>query len=1021
MRKLCLIFCCLLFIDNFSHSAISVRAQEEQVESYVTVQSRRDALSRLTAEQAPLLEAGDRVALVKVSNQIAELQVKLFELDAALAAATDSLTVARQLAGTPDANLLVDTLILAGRIHRLRNENQNAQRSLNQALELSRELNYRDGEAQSLAQIAVALFELGQHSEAEKFNNQALQIWQEQHQNKRGAAEAQTTQGEIYIVLDRLPEADAVLKSADALWRSLNDAAGLSNNLLDQNFLAIRQGQWQTALGLLNEADALLVEKEAEPFLAGKIAMSFGEVYEAYGQLDTALNYFREAQTLYRAADDKRAVIDASNQVGRVKARLRDYPGARHEIEQALTAAVETDNDLTIGLCHEDLGRVWLEAGSYESARDEFQSAIAHFAKNNSQREMARSQIFLGQTEYLLGNLTTAETAYGKALSFFEKTPDYTSEAALRFGLAKVAMQRGQLDKAEEHLDRSLKLSKHLRENAASKDLRTSFLASVHDRFETYVELLMARHDKQPDRQLEVEAFEASESGRALALLDSLYNHGRELRRPSDPLLLLEEEKLQNKEQKLIDSLAELVSRGAPEEQRNKVRDELTDTRSQYETLQARINTSAKFTNLLWPDPDYETIREQLTDPQTSLLEYSLGDKNSFAWVITKDGLKTTKLADRQTIETAATRLAKQLQKVPLDNAEDPQLQDAINEVSRLVLEPLSDQLRTSRLIIVPDGALQDVPFQVLKTQPTANEPLVSQFDIVDAPSASALMTVRAERSQRNAGRKTLVGFGDAVFAPENQTSPGALSASRSDQNGTAKTLPRLFYAQRELSAISDLAGNESALYTKYAATRDNLLRIDLSQFRILHVVTHGILNNAEPELSGFYLSLVDSNDRPLTGFVGLADIYNLNAPLDLVVLSACQTSLGQNQRGEGLIGLTRGFMYAGAASVVASLWEVDDEVTAELMKYFYSYMLRDGMTPPAALRAAQNAIRSQTKWKSPYFWAGFTIQGDPDVKLTTPRQFGSRSYARLIVGGVLMVSLLAAAGYWYWRRIALG
>src|ERR1051325_11881522 len=154
----------------------------------------------------------------------------------------------------------------------------------------------------------------------------------------------------------------------------------------------------------------------------------------------------------------------------------------------------------------------------------------------------------------------------------------------------------------------------------------------------------MTRNASHPNRQLEIEASKASESGRALALLDSLYDHGRELRRPSNPLLLLEEEKLQRKEQKLIDSLAELVSRGAPEEQRNKVRNELTDTRSQFETLQARINSSAKFTNLLWPNPNYETIREQLTDPQTSLLEYSLGDKNSFAWVITKDGLKTTRL-----------------------------------------------------------------------------------------------------------------------------------------------------------------------------------------------------------------------------------------------------------------------------------------------------------------------------------------------------------------------------------------
>jgi CHAT domain-containing protein len=249
---------------------------------------------------------------------------------------------------------------------------------------------------------------------------------------------------------------------------------------------------------------------------------------------------------------------------------------------------------------------------------------------------------------------------------------------------------------------------------------------------------------------------------------------------------------------------------------------------------------------------------------------------------------------------------------------------------------------------------------------------------------------------------------------------PGSTQAesrsSRSGNNDNAKTLPRLFYAQRELNTIANLAGSGTALYTEYAATRDNLIKLDLSQFRILHVVTHGVVNDAEPELSGFYLSLVDSNHQPVTGFVGLADIYKLNAPIELVVLSACQTSLGKGQRGEGLIGLTRGFMYAGAASVVASLWQVDDEVTAELMKYFYSYMLRDGLTPPAALRAAQNRIRSQPKWKAPYFWAGFTIQGDPDVNLKAPAQIARWRGARF-VAGVVALLLLVGIGYWYLRR----
>jgi CHAT domain-containing protein/Flp pilus assembly protein TadD len=1016
MKQFSLIIGCLLLLMNPSRSASSAQVLNEPIESLTTVQSRRDALSRLIAERERLLNTGDQTSLVRVSNQIVELHLKLFELDAALVAANESLKIARQFAGTPDANLLADTLIITGRSYIRRNENQNALRQLNEALVLCQQLKYSEGEAQTYAQIGVANFELGKNSDAEKTLVQAIQIWQE-HPDKRGEAHARTTQGEVYIVLDRPEESNAALKSAEAIWRSVGDPDEIANNLLDQNFLAIRQGQWQAALVLLDEAESLLVEKEAEPYVAGKVAMSLGDVYEAYGQLETSLAYYREALTLYRdVARDKRAVIDAANQVGRLQARLRDFDGARKQIEEALAIAVDIGNNMNIGLCHEVLGRVWLEAGSYESARTEFLTAISYLSK--APRPLARCQIYLGQTEYLLGNLIAASQAYGKALRMFESKAvnDYTNEAALRFGLGKLALQQKRFDDADKHLRRSIELTKQLRENAFSKDLRSSFLASVHYRYEAYVELLMTRFAGTGDRALEIEAFEANESGRALALLDSLRNQQKEIRRPSDPLLLIEEKRLQEKEQRLRDALAELVSRGGSEQDREKVSADLTDVRSRYETLQARINTSTKFTNLLWPEPDYKNIRDQLIDSNTTLLEYSLGDTNSFAWIITQNGLTSRKLEDKHVIEKAVDQLFTLLQKPLIDSGDEARLQSAINDVSRLVLEPVSDQLHTSRLIVVADGGLQRVPFQVLKAFPGASDPLVAQFEIVDAASATALASVRQERMHRQPGTKMVVGFGDAIFAQDSsKPAPDDRKTGRAGETRNLTTLPMLFHAKRELRAIEDLTGDDSAFYTKYAATRDNFLNINFSQFRIVHVVTHGILNDVEPQLSGLYLTRVDANNQPLAGFVGLTDIYKMNTSVDLVVLSACQTALGKELRGEGLIGLTRGFMYAGAASVVATLWQVDDAASAELMKYFYTYLLRDGMTPPAALRAAQNKIRSQPKWRSPFYWAGFTIQGDYDLNFKSPdRTTGKLQKLVIILVGSMV---LIAMALWYIRR----
>ena len=150
-----------------------------------------------------------------------------------------------------------------------------------------------------------------------------------------------------------------------------------------------------------------------------------------------------------------------------------------------------------------------------------------------------------------------------------------------------------------------------------------------------------------------------------------------------------------------------------------------------------------------------------------------------------------------------------------------------------------------------------------------------------------------------------------------------------------------------------------------------------MGAYRIVHFATHGVLNTQRPALSGLVLSLLDPAGRRQDGFLRLHDVYNLQLAADLVVLSGCQTALGKEVGGEGLVGLTRGFLYAGADRVVASLWQVDDESTAELMKRFYRAMLRDGRRPAEALRAAQLELAADRRWSAPFYWAGFVLQGE--------------------------------------------
>lgn len=295
------------------------------------------------------------------------------------------------------------------------------------------------------------------------------------------------------------------------------------------------------------------------------------------------------------------------------------------------------------------------------------------------------------------------------------------------------------------------------------------------------------------------------------------------------------------------------------------------------------------------------------------------------------------------------------------------------------------------------EGALQYVPFGALPEPGTTARnnqpvpPLLVKHEVVSLPSASILAVVRRDLKGRKSAPKTVAVFADPVFGildervlsrtPSKQPVTDNLllaNIQRSPSNvgiaTTNQSLSRLPGTKQEAERILALVpSSQSKQAFGFAANRATVNSPDLSQYRMIHFGTHGLLNSENPQLSGVVLSLVDPQD----GFLGLTQVYNLKLPAELVVLSACQTGLGQNVQGEGLVGLTRGFMYAETPRVVASMWSVDDAITAELMQCFYQGMLKQNLPPAAALRAAQVAMWQQQKWRSPYYWSAFVIQGE--------------------------------------------
>jgi CHAT domain-containing protein len=330
------------------------------------------------------------------------------------------------------------------------------------------------------------------------------------------------------------------------------------------------------------------------------------------------------------------------------------------------------------------------------------------------------------------------------------------------------------------------------------------------------------------------------------------------------------------------------------------------------------------------------------------------------------------------------------------------------SELGKMLLNTAAGELSTKRLIIVSEGALQYIPFAALSLSDNEYAPLMLTHEIVNLPSASTLSAQRKEFKNRPSADKTLAVLADPVFEQDDPRIKQSIAKRREERGASVSTpaqektantevdkanmarsaedtgvfrdgaLSRLPGTRREANAISLLVEKESLLKAlDFDASRDTAFSAQMGQYRYIHFATHGLLNPVHPELSGIVLALFDKDGQPQRGFLSLTDVFNLKLNADLVVLSACQTGLGKEVKGEGLVGLSRGFIYAGSKSLVTSLWKVDDFNTSELLANFYQAMIKNGKRPAEALRQAQISVWKKKPSSHPFYWAGFTFQGE--------------------------------------------
>jgi CHAT domain-containing protein len=811
---------------------------------------------------------------------------------------------------------------------------------------------------------------------------------------------------------------EQALKAAQALgdrYQEANVLMGLGNTYNNQT-------EVQKALDYYNQARQIFAGMSRK-FGEGIATENIGLTYLAMGDSQTALEHLKFASDTYSSLKARPMQCNVMNGMGTAYKNL-DQPGqALESHNQALSFARESRAAGCEARTFNHLGTFFLHTQEKQQALEAFTKGLDLCRAIGDRVCEASALAGIGASQQLLGNAEKSLKFLSEALNGYRQARERAREAHTLRLMAQANISIGNLKEAREQLEQSIEIAELVRSDAGAERLRETFFASAQSAFDLYIDLLMKMHQNDPAAGHDAAALKVSERARARSLLDLLAEAGADIRRGVSSGLLDQERLLQKQINAKAAARAKLSADKAGESMASSLDKEIAALTLSYREVESKIRSaSPSYAALTQPHPLSAGEIQNLLDDATVLLEFALGPKQSWLWAITREKVTSHKLAPRADIEAGARRLyglitARQPNKNLNEAQQQGSIADADNRLqteaaalSRLLFGPIAPRLegdwKGKRLAIVASGALQYLPFSSLPVPTSAARPLIADHEIVLLPSASVLALLRRDNPERSSATKTLAVLADPVFdsadsrvaaAAKKRASEPLVASVRSPESSPARQIPaeleraissfdskwrggfsRLPFSREEAESIAALIPQKRLVKaTDFRASRDVATSGELSNYRIIHFATHGLLNSDHPELSGLVLSLVDEAGRPQDGFLRMHEIYNLKLPADLVVLSACQTALGKEIKGEGLVGLTRGFMYAGAKRVVASLWQVDDLATAKLMQLFYQGMLKEGLAPPAALRVAQLELAKQKRWASPYFWAAFVIQGE--------------------------------------------
>jgi CHAT domain-containing protein/tetratricopeptide (TPR) repeat protein len=946
------------------------------------------------------------------------------------------------------------------------------------ALRLWRAAGDKQKEVDTLLAIGADYDALGNRHRALWYYNQALALIRSQSDR---TLEADTLMriGVCYFETGEKQQAIESLVASLGIARELDDKRIQASALYGLGMVHASLGEIQQALELLTEALSF-ARTAGDLGLRPSILYRLAMIYQALGDQQRALSFSNDALNAARDASDREAEAIALTCLGMVHNSLGDNEAARTFLNRSLPISRELHDRAGEAYTLYNLGVVEDSVGNIQKGLEMFIQSLALNELIGDLTWQARNLIRIGMAHRALGNADEAAAAFKNALAISRSALDWRGEASSLYWIARCERESGDLGGARAKIESAIEIIESVRARIAGQELRTSYFASVQQYYEFSIDLLMQMNAREPSAGFDALALRTSERARARSLIELLAESRADIRQGVDPELL-------GGERALAQQLANAAARRRRLSLSKQAGGEAVAVDREIKALTTRLEdvesqiraVSPRYASLTQPRPlGLKEIQQQVLDSDTLLLEYWLGEARSFLWVVGRDSAASFELPARSEIESLVRRayelLTARNRRIAGESSRkydarirqaDDDWQIEASSLADILLGPVASQLGGKRLLIIPHGALQLIPFGALPEpdQDTnknsgrdtwrlasrlrrpprpqvGSPPLVANHEILTLPSASTLAVIRQEMINRKPAPKTIAIMADPVFssdderlkvgrrndqtwdqpamkngaaasAPPLQTSPSGKSAQRqmippgSRDLGARQSvfnpkrpssdlqraiedvtngefhegLPRLFGTRIEAEQIAKLVPPAERMKAlDFAASLETATSPEMSEYRIVHFASHALIDTVHPELSGIVLSLVDERGGPRNGFLRAHEVFNLKLPAELVVLNACRTGLGKEIKGEGLVGLTRAFMYAGARRVIVSLWSIRDQEAAEFMVRFYKRLLgTNKLSPAAALRAAQLEMREDKRWQSPYFWGAFILQGE--------------------------------------------